>query len=289
MRIHRLCTLVMILCLAFVLTGAPGALAAAPAAADIAPGAQPSTPPPEGAAAASSAGIAHGDPGTSVSVQSAVLYDNGPLVTHPGGGYNGNDASSLQTALSLSTYGFGAQADLNYRVADDFTVLSASGWSVDSITFFAYQSGSYDYPPTSTITALYYQVWNGPPDSPTSTVVYGDLVTDRLQSAAWSGIYRVLDTALTNTQRPIIAVTAGAGFYLPPGTYWLEWMMDGSLTSGPWVPPISILGQTTTGNALQYTNAWAPVIDSGTGTQQGLPFLIFGAAEARLYIPLCLK
>jgi len=283
MRMYQLYTLGIILCLAFVLTGAPGALAAAPAAADIAPGTQPSAPPPDGA------GAAHGGPITRASVHSAVLYDNGPLVTHPGAGYNGHDASSLQSALGLNTYGIGAQAVFNYHVADDFTVISASGWSVDSITFFAYQTGSYGYPPTSTITALYYRVWNGPPDSPTSTVVYGDLATNRLQSAAFSGIYRVLDTALTNTQRPIIAVTAGAGFYLPPGTYWLEWMLDGSLTSGPWVPPVTILGQTTTGNALQYISGWASVTDTGTGTQQGLPFLIFGAAEARLYIPLCLK
>ncbi len=66
-------------------------------------------------------------------------------------------------------------------------------------------------------------------------------------------------------------------------------MLDGSLTSGPWVPPVTILGQTTTGNALQFTSVWAPAIDTGIGTQQGLPFLILGAAEARLYIPLCLK
>jgi hypothetical protein len=33
-----------------------------------------------------------------------VLYDNGPLVTHPGGGAGGLDASALQTALGMTTY-----------------------------------------------------------------------------------------------------------------------------------------------------------------------------------------
>src|SRR4030067_1536487 len=57
-------------------------------------------------------------------------------------------------------------------------------------------------------------------------------------------------------------------------------MADGDITySGPWAPPITILGQITTGNALQYTSssgAWAPALDTGTDTQQGFPFVIEG-------------
>lgn len=37
------------------------------------------------------------DQQTSSNTHSVVLWDNGPLVTHPGGGYNGNDASVVQT------------------------------------------------------------------------------------------------------------------------------------------------------------------------------------------------
>ena len=33
---------------------------------------------------------------------------------------------------------------------------------------------------------------------------------------------------------------------------------------------------TTTGNAMQYTTAWATLIDSGSATAQGLPFIIEG-------------
>jgi hypothetical protein len=39
------------------------------------------------------------------------------------------------------------------------------------------------------------------------------------------------------------------------------------------------VGETTTGNALQYTTssgAWGPALDSGTVTQQGMPFIIEG-------------
>ncbi len=203
-----------------------------------------------------------------------VLWDNGPLVTHPGGGAGGADASALQTALGMNTYGFGHQYSLGYRMADDFEVTDPMGWQVESITFFAYQTGSPTNP--SPITGVYYQIWDGPPDDPGSSVIFGDLTTNRLVNTTWSNIYRVLDTGLLDTQRPIMADTCSAGVTLPPGTYWLDWMTNGSLSSGPWAPPISIVGQTTTGNALQYTGAWAAALDSGTSTPQGMPFIIEG-------------
>ncbi len=202
-----------------------------------------------------------------------ALWDNGPLVTHPGGGAGGNDASALQTAM-LGIYGFGNQFSAGNRIADDFTV-PAGGWTLDQITFFAYQSFA---GPPSTITGVYYQIWDGPPNDPSSTVVFGDLTTNRLINTVWMNAYRVLDTNLTNTDRPIMANTASAGVFLPAGDYWLDWMTDGSAASGPWAPPISILGQPATGNGMQYTGAWAPADD--TGYQQGFPFIIEGAGGA---------
>jgi hypothetical protein len=205
----------------------------------------------------------------------AILWDNGPLITHPGGGYNGANASALQTALGLSTYGFGQQFSYGYRMADDFVIAGPGSWNIQQITFFAYQSSAPVSP--SPITGVYYQIWNGPPNNPASSVVFGDLVTNRLASSNFTNIYRVLDTGLTNHDRGILANVANAGVVLPSGTYWLEWMIDGNSSySGPWAPPISILGQTTTGNAMQYTTSWAPALDGGTATQQGMPFVIEG-------------
>ncbi len=71
----------------------------------------------------------------------AILYDNGPLTTHPGGGAGGANASAVQTALLSSTYGFGHAISSGFRVADDFTV-PAGGWNISTITFYAYQTGS---------------------------------------------------------------------------------------------------------------------------------------------------
>jgi hypothetical protein len=177
----------------------------------------------------------------------------------------------------MSTYGFGHQVSAGNRIADEFTVTGATGWIIDEIAFYAYQTGS--SPDPSTLTAVNYQIWDGPPNDPASTVVFGDTTTNRLLSSVWSSIYRVLDTGLLDTSRPIMANTVSAGVYLPPGIYWLDWQTDGSLASGPWAPPIAILGQTTTGNALQFTpstGAWNPLVDSGTGTPQGFPFVLMG-------------
>ena len=137
----------------------------------------------------------------------AILFDNGPLTTHPGGGAGGANASALQTALTLTSYGFGHAITTGFRMADDFTV-PAGGWNISQITFYAYQTGSTT---TSTINNVNLQIWNGPPGQPGSIVVFGDTTTNRLAGSSFSNIYRVLDTALTDANRPIMAdvVTVG--------------------------------------------------------------------------------
>ncbi len=204
----------------------------------------------------------------------SILWANGPLVTHPGGGLGGADASALQTAQGMSTYGFANQFALGYRMADDFQITDPAGWRISSITFFAYQMDPSVAP--STITGVYCQIWNGPPDAPGSSVVWGNLTSNRLITSTWAGIYRTRDTDLLLSDRPIMANRADAWVVLPPGVYWLDWATDGALPSGPWAPPITILGQKTTGNAMQFSGSWAPALDSGSGTPQGMPFLIAG-------------
>src|SRR4030065_1650125 len=71
----------------------------------------------------------------------ALLFDGGPLITHPGGGAGGLDASAVQTALLMSLYGFGNQITAGNAMADDF-VVTGGGWTIDEITFFGYQTNS---------------------------------------------------------------------------------------------------------------------------------------------------
>ncbi len=204
--------------------------------------------------------------------KSAVIFNNGSLVNKPGAGVGGADYSLLQSPNT--SWGFGCQHLSGSRVAEDFYVNAAS-WTIDSIVFFNYQTGSTT---TSTFTRIDFVIWNGVPGAPGSTIVWGDSTINRLSNSTWSGIYRGSDTTLTN--RPIMRnVCATPALSLNAGNYWIDWDADGSGTSGPWAPPITITGQPSTGNAMQYISGtgWAPLMDGAN--QQGLPFIIYGTAN----------
>ena len=203
-----------------------------------------------------------------------LSYNHGSLVTHPGGGTGGADASALQSSLGMGILGWTISSTLGYRIADSFTVSDPAGWDVSNVVFYAYQTNAATSP--STITAINYRVWNGSPDSGTSTVVFGDTTTNRLTASSWTNIYRVTETDLANVARPVMGTTCSAGFHLAPGTYWIDFQMTGDAgLGGPYAPAITVLGQTTTGAALQYNSTtWATLTDVGP---QGFPFQINGS------------
>lgn len=68
------------------------------------------------------------------------IYDNGPLITHPGQGFGGADASAV--AVGLTTFGFGMNATAPVRLADDFTVAAGQIWNLTGVRFYGYQTGS---------------------------------------------------------------------------------------------------------------------------------------------------
>lgn len=223
------------------------------------------------------------DPIMSCDVNTGVqLHDNGPLVNSPGTGPDGADVSLLEAVTTgMTLLGSGHQVSFDFRVADDFTITNPNGWTIDEIVFYAYQTGSST---SSTITQVNLRIWDGVPG--VGSVVYGDGSTNLLATTEWSGIYRV-DESLPEANRPIMKNTVDlGGVYLPPGTYWLDWQADGTLSSGPWAPPIAILGQTSTGNAMQSTDggsSYAAILDGGTGDPQGLPFQILGTTQLVFY------
>jgi hypothetical protein len=207
-----------------------------------------------------------------------ILLDSGPIVTHPGGGAGGADASRLQNNLTppMNVLGFGSAASANISLADDFVVPTGETWNIDTMTFFAYQTGSTT---TSTLNLVHVQIYNGPPNAG-GTVIFGDLTTNRIASTNWTNAYRETMTT-PGTTRPIMAAVATVDTTLTEGTYWVEYRLGGTLASGPFCPPITILGQTTTGNGLQFNlGAWAPITDFGpTGNEgQGLKFVIEGTS-----------
>ncbi len=220
-------------------------------------------------------------PGAPLQVLGApILLDTRPnLITHPGGGSGGLDESRLQnTSQGMGTIGFGVQQGANNRIADEF-VVPAAGWQISDISVYTYQTGSTT---TSTITGLNFQIWDGDPSVVGSTVVFGDTATNRMSTTAFTNIFRVTETTIGGTTRPIMSATAsGLSISLPAGTYWLDWQLNGSLASGPWAPPLTILGQPITGNGLQsIAGVWGAAVDGGTGmAAQGFPMTINGVVN----------
>lgn len=64
--------------------------------------------------------------GPTWAMPNAVLWNNGPLVTHPAT-CSGQDASRLQDSLGMTILGFGDQYSVGNRMADDFTITDPAG------------------------------------------------------------------------------------------------------------------------------------------------------------------
>ncbi len=207
---------------------------------------------------------------TPSSLAPGLIYDNGPIINVS------PDRSRLESiTLGMNTLGFGAQTINNNRMADDVTL--SGDYDISEFKFYCYQTGSTT---TSTVTGITLRIWDGVPGVAGSNIIWGDATTNVLATTSWTGVYRDSEgTPATN--RPIMEATvAPVGLTLTAGTYWLDWNFSGSLASGPWAPPIAILGQATTGNGLQSLagGAYAAALDTGTSTQQGLPFQVWGSA-----------
>ncbi len=209
-----------------------------------------------------------------------VLYDNGPLVNSWGTGAGGHDESVLQNSLGMGVFGFAHHLSSDSRIADDFTLTTRS--RLRRIKFYAYQT---DSSTTSTITSVNLRIWDGPPNDPASSVIFGDTITNRLIATTWSNIYRVNETSQGNTDRPVMVNTVNVGITLEPGTYWLDWQTGGTLASGPWAPPITRNCQRATGNALQFLtgSGWGRVLD---GPPQGFPFVVEGDILEPMMFPI---
>ena len=198
----------------------------------------------------------------------AILYHNGPYWNTPG-----TPKLSILESLTLGMNSIGSQAKIieGTSIADD--VEFAYDVEVTSIDFFAYQTGS----TVPSITAVYLKVWDGNPTEGAS-VIWGDFTTNILDDVTYADVNRATETEPDDTSRQIQRVTAlTPGLALSAGIYWIEFTFEGSGDSGPWTPPIVILGEATTGNAIQNQNGMYVFIkDSGTDTPQGLPFIMYG-------------
>jgi hypothetical protein len=196
------------------------------------------------------------------------LFSNGPVITHPGGGYNGNNLSRLDPPLST----LGSNASANFKIVEDFILPGTSNYTIDSIGFWAYQTGSGQAP---SFTGLFATIWEGDPNKG-GTQLFGDELENIIDNLYFSGIYRASANTPLDSTRPLMKLV---GAYFTPVVlrggvrYFIEWNFSGSIASGPWQSAIAVPGIQITGNAQQKTSTGYQAMDGGgTGFQQGAPF-----------------
>jgi hypothetical protein len=201
---------------------------------------------------------------------STLRYDNGPFINRPGQGPSGTDGSTLQAGMGV--FGWPAAQSYQARVADDFTIPVGESWNISSVRFFGYFPLA---PTTSGFSGLTLRIWDAQPGAAGSHVIWGDDSTSILTSSVFAGAYRFRDGS-PDTLRPIFSVDGAVNTTLSAGTYWLDWAFSGptGVFGDPYQLPITINGQTTTGNALwmPFVGSWGAAVDVGP---QGFPFQIF--------------
>ncbi len=195
-------------------------------------------------------------------------------------------ANTGTTTEANGSAGFSAQAG-TFRLADNFTV-PTGGCQLNTVSFFAYQTGSAATPSPIATTTL--QIWNGRPGDVGATVVFGDTTTNRLASSVDTTFFRLFNSAIPNTvnvpgtTRKIWRNTVTVGTSLTAGTYWLDWSSAATNAAAHFYPAKTIPGSrgAVGDNARSFTVAtsvWADSADTGNpatapDVPQDLPFFL---------------
>lgn len=178
------------------------------------------------------------------------VFDNGPLITHPGAGIGGCDVS---LAEENSIKGQGVMQLHGESLTDDFTLESPT--HVENLVFYIYDKDADTHSPEF-IGKLYVLLYDGNPNEG-GNLIWGDNATNRInrEKTKFSNILRLTEASMNSYESFIIRTVTDINLTLPAGTYWVE--IQGWSSSDPsqkgqlYVPPVTILGEPTNGNALK--------------------------------------
>ena len=254
-------------------------------------------------------GIYNGDGSTCASVAGhcatpPVLHNNGPLSTGPN--TLTGVAAPAGATWAEGVVENGCASNINgpngsgtFRIADDFTVPAGKSWTITKLSTFCYQSpGSpTTFPSTQTMTL---RIWNGRPDLPTSSVVFGDATTPLTPTAVFTNIYRCFNTAplgqIPGTTRPIWRMDLPLNLTLPAGTYWADW----NNSTATFSPQLAMMTNASNGvrdasnpNAMQFVlsnppnvgGIWQLIGEGGAASgclaaNYDMPFILEGAENS---------
>jgi hypothetical protein len=207
------------------------------------------------------------------SVASAdILFNNGPMITHPDAGPGGVDVSMASVVPNSG----GSNTTATIWRADDFAV-SGDGWNVSTINMFAYDTSN----PTPRWSTAQIQIRSG--------AANGTVVGSAVPTWGLAGINRTFNGGTTDTARQLSMLSADfGGLELDPGTYFAVLTITSSAGANNWVPYVMDINPnnandpiTRVGNSLVSTDSganWtAGVVTTGGWNQSPeLPFVVNG-------------
>ncbi|HPI54624.1 MAG TPA: T9SS type A sorting domain-containing protein, partial [Chitinophagaceae bacterium] len=235
----------------------------------------------------------------------AQTYINGSVVTgtstysgvtNPSAGYQWSETAydAPNTTYSSGSAGFSCNrtsSNTGFRLADDFVIPAGEKWTINTVEFLAYQTGYAGV--TSPFNEMYVEIWNGAPNVSGSTIVFGDMVTNRFSSSSEILAHRIFNTVAPapgttpGTTRRIWKTIANTNVTLCSGTYWVVFQTginNASVYSSHFAPPVTLpnVRAVSGANALQYnesTSTWTQAIDAGnpaTATDENIaiPFTV---------------
>jgi hypothetical protein len=218
-------------------------------------------------------------------ILNAQLYSNGPISTGvistsgvgAPAGYTWSELQQPNSTLGAAgTYN--NDLTTNFSLADDFVVPAGlEVWYVTSVNVFGYQTSFTGTVPP--IDVLRVRIWNGDPTSGTSTVVAGDLTTNRYNATNSVEAFVYRTTTITGTNRKVWKFSADLTTTLLPGTYWIEFQAHTTNDAPAFFPPVTILNTIpdSTWNAKRSTaGVFANLVDFNTNAQLAIPFEIIG-------------
>lgn len=202
------------------------------------------------------------------------VFDNGPIVTDPDSAFNGYDLSKLSPPLT--TLGLNG----SIFTAEKFWLPENANYNIDSVGFWAYQTGSGF---VSNFTEVKVMIYDGDP-SAGGQMIFGDSIANALSNTYFTGIMRASANSPLDSTRPIMRVL---GEFLSPAvlqggqSYWLVWNFTAGGT--PFYPPITVPGVISSGNAIQRSNTtfeWSLGNGGGIGFPAGAPFQVYFRRDA---------
>jgi hypothetical protein len=211
-----------------------------------------------------------------------ILYDWSNIQTGTGNGFNGANTSATGGGSTLLGVTQTSPTPGQTMLSERFVLSSIS--TISSISFTGYSTSSgYPFPPTSPFTSASLSIYSAQPGTAGAAVLF---TSNTLSMTAWTGIYRVGATDLTDRSRPVFTITMGFdNVLLSSGTYWAAWTVTGVVAPG--APGVSLSppvmnpdGTSPIGTALRSFNGgatWTPVLDN-VNRQINVPLTVTGTA-----------